>query len=172
MYHCREGDISLIEADAITNTTDETLTEKNIISNRIYRRAGPGLREEIKNDLKGIIRQKTKKIWQFIWIEWIIHRTSAHIFTFILSLSFPADCKTGDVRVTKGYNLPSKYIIHTVGPIYSERYKTAAENTLYTCYRWISFLLCHNLPLTSNRRCFTQSHCRIGPNDRNEGFYF
>lgn len=62
MYHCREGDISLIEADAITNTTDETLTEKNIISNRIYRRAGPGLREEIKNDLKGIIRQKTKKI--------------------------------------------------------------------------------------------------------------
>lgn len=61
MYHCREGDISLIEADAITNTTDETLTEKNIISNRIYRRAGPGLREEIKNDLKGIIRQKTKE---------------------------------------------------------------------------------------------------------------
>lgn len=47
-----------------------------------------------------------------------------------------SECKTGEVRVTKGYNLPAKYIIHTVGPIYSERYKTAAEQTLYSCYRW------------------------------------
>lgn len=52
---CREGDVSLIEADAITNSTDETLTEKNIISSRILRRAGPGLREEILNDPRGII---------------------------------------------------------------------------------------------------------------------
>lgn len=46
-----------------------------------------------------------------------------------------SECKTGEVRLTHGYNLPAKYIIHTVGPIYSDRYKTAAENTLYSCYR-------------------------------------
>lgn len=49
----REGDISLVEADAVTNTTDETLTEKNIISNRIFRRAGPNLHEDILNDNRG-----------------------------------------------------------------------------------------------------------------------
>lgn len=50
---CREGDISLLDADAITNTTDETLTERNIVSNRILRRSGPDLLDEILNDNRG-----------------------------------------------------------------------------------------------------------------------
>lgn len=49
----REGDISLVQADAITNTTDETLTEKNIISDRIFNRAGPGLKEELLKQVRG-----------------------------------------------------------------------------------------------------------------------
>lgn len=28
-------------------------------------------------------------------------------------------CKVGEAKITKGYNLPAKYVIHTVGPIYS-----------------------------------------------------
>ncbi len=42
-------------------------------------------------------------------------------------------CKTGEAKITKGYNLPAKYVIHTVGPIYSARKEDATN--LANCYR-------------------------------------
>lgn len=41
-------------------------------------------------------------------------------------------CKTGEAKITKGYRLKAKYVIHTVGPIYSGA-TTDAED-LYHCY--------------------------------------
>ncbi len=43
-------------------------------------------------------------------------------------------CKTGEAKITKGYNLPARFVIHTVGPIYYEHKPDEAEALLTACY--------------------------------------
>ncbi|KAM4046598.1 ganglioside-induced differentiation-associated protein 2 [Anomaloglossus baeobatrachus] len=90
------GDVALLNCTAVVNTSNETLTDKNPVSDSIYRYAGAELQEEMQK-LKG--------------------------------------CRTGEAKLTKGFSLAARYIIHTVGPKYKSKYRTAAESSLYSCYR-------------------------------------
>ncbi|MGZ5244218.1 MAG: O-acetyl-ADP-ribose deacetylase [Bacteroidia bacterium] len=42
-------------------------------------------------------------------------------------------CKTGEAKITKGYNLPAKFVIHTVGPVWNGGKNKEAEK-LRSCY--------------------------------------
>jgi len=43
-------------------------------------------------------------------------------------------CKTGNAKITKGYNLAAKYVIHTVGPVWNDGFHEEPE-LLASCYR-------------------------------------
>lgn len=90
------GEVALLSCTAVVNTSNESLTDKNPVSDSIFQYAGPELQEELRR-LKG--------------------------------------CRTGEAKLTKGFNLAARYIIHTVGPKYKNKYRTAAESSLYSCYR-------------------------------------
>ena len=56
-------------------------------------------------------------------------------------------CKTGKAKITGGYNLPAKYVIHTVGPIYEDG-KHGEQALLESCYR-------ESLALAKEHNCET-----------------
>lgn len=43
-------------------------------------------------------------------------------------------CATGQSKITKGYNLPAKFVIHTVGPVWNNGTENE-ETLLESCYK-------------------------------------
>jgi O-acetyl-ADP-ribose deacetylase (regulator of RNase III) len=43
-------------------------------------------------------------------------------------------CATGDAKITPGFNLPARYVIHTVGPVYRDG-QSGEPELLASCYR-------------------------------------
>ena len=44
-------------------------------------------------------------------------------------------CKTGEAKITKGYRLKARFVIHTVGPVYFEHSPEESRALLQSCYK-------------------------------------
>ena len=56
-------------------------------------------------------------------------------------------CETGEAKITKGYNLPAQYVIHTVGPVWHGG-TSGEDDLLASCYQE-SFKLAREFTLQS-----------------------
>src|SRR5258705_10893424 len=44
-------------------------------------------------------------------------------------------CNTGDAKITRGYGLPARHVIHAVGPVWSRKREDECDQLLASCYR-------------------------------------
>ena len=72
---------------------------------------------------------------------------------------------TGQAKITPAFNLPAKYIIHTVGPIVQHRLTKKNEEDLASCYREILKLADEN-KLSSVALCCISTGVFMFPNER------
>ncbi|PRP86224.1 hypothetical protein PROFUN_05740 [Planoprotostelium fungivorum] len=71
----------------------------------------------------------------------ILQKAGPH---FIADLRRQDTCRTGEARLLKGYELLCPHFMNTVGPRYHERFRYAAENALFCCYRSVLHLAREN----------------------------